>query len=261
MRTKSKFITSLVWELKNLFRFPFPEVLLALFTYMIFLPRGGGFAFTVSPQSLTWGGITHNIAFKVTYEAARFSFFAYIPIGIFASIFATLVFAYEIESGLLKVHLSHPISRRSLFIAKLLSCFLIVFITFSVSLIFYTFFDITENVFYVILSPDLILKMLLVTTLQSLFMISVTISFSIYSGKTSVSLIGSFATLYLIQLLSQSAKLEFLPPISFREQVSFLFSTMPLNLSEVLNFLTIPLASILLIIFSYIFFSRRLELG
>lgn len=258
---KQRFIVSLSWELKNLFRFPFPEVLLALFTYMIFLPRGGGFSFTVSSENLIWEEITRAIAFHTTRNAAQLSSSAYIPMSIFASIFATLAFAYEIENGLLKVHLSHPISRRSLFIAKLLSCFLIIFITLSVSLIFHVFLRITENVFYLILSPDLILKMLFVTALQSLFMVSVTISFSVYSGRTSVSLIGSFAMIYLIQLLSESANLEFLPPIAFREQTSFLFSKTLPKLSQFPNFLTIPLVSVLLISFSYLFFSRRLEVN
>lgn len=259
--SKNRFIVSLTWELKSLFRFPFPEVLLAMFTYMIFLPRGGGFGFTVSSESLIWEEITRTIAFYITRDAAQFSFFAYIPMGIFASIFATLAFAYEIENGLLKVHLSHPICRRNIFLAKLLSCFLIVFVTFSASLLFYAFLDITENALYLILSPDLVLKVLLMAALQSLFMISVAISFSLYSGKTSVSLIGSFATIYLIQLLSESANLEFLPPISFREQASFLFSKAFPKLSQLPNFLTIPLVSVFLIIFSYLFFSRRLEVG
>lgn len=179
--------------------------------------------------------------------------------GIFASIFATLSFTYEIENGLLKVHLSHPISRQIIFLAKLLSSFLIVFITFSVSLLSFIFLQFPENSLYLIFSPDLILDVLLIAALQSLFLISVTISFSIYSGRTSVSLIGSFATIYLIQLLSESANLEFLLPISFREQASFLFSKTLPELSQLPNFLTIPLVSVFLIIFSYLFFSRRLE--
>ncbi len=258
--SKKRFIVSLTWELKSLFRFPFPEVLIALFTYMIFLPRGGGFSFTVS-ESLIWEEITRTIAFHTARNAARFSFFVYIPMGIFASIFATLAFAYEIENGLLKVHLSHPVSRRSIFLAKLLSCFLIVFITFSASLLSYNFLQITENALYLTLSPDLILKVLLMAALQSLFVVSVTISFSLYSRKTSVSLVGSFATIYLIQLLSESANLKFLPPICFREHASFLFSRPTPELSQLPSFLTIPLVSAFLIIFSYLFFSRRLEIG
>jgi len=258
---KSRFMMSLVWEMKNLFRFPFPEVLLALLTYMIFLPRGGGFSFTVSQESLFWEDITRKIAFYTTRDASLFSFLVYLPMGIFASIFATLAFAYEIENGLLKVHLSHPVSRRSIFLAKLLSCFLIVFISFSASLLSYIFLHITENALYLILSPDLILKVLLMAALQSLFVISVTISFSLYSRRTSVSLVGSFATIYLIQLLSESANLKFLPPICFREQASFLFSRSIPELSQLPSFLTIPLVSVFLIIFSYLFFSRRLEVG
>ncbi|MCD6241808.1 ABC transporter permease subunit [Candidatus Bathyarchaeota archaeon] len=258
---KNEFIASLIWELKSLFRFPFPEVLLAVFTYMIFLPRAGGFTFTIPAESLTWEYIIGNIAFHTTAKTAQSSIFAYLPMAIFASIFATLSFAYEIENGLLKTHLSHPISRRTVFLSKLLSCFILIFVTFSISLLFQTFLRITEIAIYLILSPDMILKLLLMATLQSLFMVSITISFSLYSGKTSVSLIGSFATLYLIQLLSESANLEFLPPISFRQQISFLFSKTAANLSQLPNFLTIPIVSLFLIVLSYLFFTRRLEVG
>lgn len=258
---KNKFIVSLTWELKNLFRPPFPEVMLALFTYMIFLPRGGGFSFTVSPESISWEMITSALASNATHQTMFYSSFAYIPMGIFASILATLTFAYEIENGLLKVHLSHPISRQSIFIAKLLSCFLIVFITFSASLLSYSFLYVPENALYLILSPRLILRVLTMATIESLFVISVTIFFSLYSGKTSVSLIGSFTIIYFIQLLSESANLEFIPPIYFRKLVSLLFSTISFTHYEILNFLSIPLASVFLIILSYLFFSRRLELG
>jgi ABC-type transport system involved in multi-copper enzyme maturation permease subunit len=258
---KPKFVINLTWELKNLFRFPFPEVLLALFTYMIFLPRGGGFSFSVSSENLVWNGIARNIAFHTASRAARFSFFAYIPLAIFTSIFATLVFAHEIENGLMKVHLSHAISKRSLFVAKLLSCFLIVFMTFSVVLLSNAFLEIPENSLYLILSPDLILRVLFVAMLQSLFLISIGISFSLYSGKTSVSLIGSFAIFYIFQLLSENANLEFLPPTAFREQAYFILSKTSPSISELPNFLILPLISVFFIVFSYLFFSRRLEIS
>ena len=257
---KNKFISSLTWELKNLFRFPLPGVLLAVFTYMIFLPRGGGYAFTVSPENIVWEEITRNISFHAIYRAARFSFYVYVPMGIFASIFATLVFAYEIENGVLKAHLSHPISRRSIFLSKLSSCFLIVFTTFSASLLAHAFLQDTKNAFYVILSTDLLLRLLLTVALQSLFMVSIAVSFSLYTGKTSVSLVGSFATISLIQLLGESADLKFLPPTSFRELASFLFTPTP-KFSQFSNFAAIPITSAFLIIFSYLFFSRRLEIG
>lgn len=257
---KNKFISSLTWELKNLFRFPLPGVLLAVFTYMIFLPRGGGYAFTVSPENIVWEEITRKISFHAIYRAALFSFYVYVPMGIFASIFATLIFAYEIENGVLKAHLSHPISRRTLFLSKLSSCFLIVFTTFSASLLAHAFLRDTGNAFYVVLSADLLLRLLLTVALQSLFMVSIAVSFSLYSRKTSVSLVGSFATIYLIQLLGESANLKFLPPRSFRELASFLLASPP-NFSQFLNFAAIPITSAFLIIFSYLFFSKGLEIG
>lgn len=260
--SKNRFLTALIWELKSLFRFPFPEVLIGLFTYLIFLPsQRYGFSFTVSPENLSWESITRSIAFQSVSRAALSSPSAYIPISIFASIFATLIFAYEIENGLLKVHLSHPISKRNVFSAKLLSCFLIVFTTFSVSLLSFTFLQFPENDLYLILSSDLILKVLLIAMFQSLFVISVAVSFSLYSANTSISLIGSFATLYLIQLLGESTNLEFLPPTSLRQQALYILSMPTPNLSQLPNFLATPLISVFLIILSYLYFSRRLQIS
>jgi ABC-type transport system involved in multi-copper enzyme maturation permease subunit len=253
-------MTSLQWELRNLFRFPFPEVLLALFTYMVFLPRGGSFGFSL--QEIVWGEITRKITFQMVSETARYTFFAFLPMAIFASIFATLAFAYEIENGLLKLYLSHPTSKRTIFLSKFLSCFLVVFLVFSSSLLAYTFLQTTENILYVILSPDLIFKLLLLAALETLFMTSIMVTFSLFSKKAALSLIGSFATIYLLQILSENVNLGFLPPISFRQQASFLFSPVAtFDLEQLLNILITPIISVLLIIVSYLYFSRRLEVG
>jgi len=251
----------LTWDLKNLFRFPFPEVMLALFTYITFLPRGGSFSFTVLQESLIWEEITRKLAFYTIRDAAGFSFLAYLPLSLFASIFVTLSFAYEIENALMKVHLSHPISRRNIFLSKLTSCFLITFLTFSGSLLAYSFLRIPENFLSVIFSLDLISKLLLLVALETLFITSLAVSFSLYSGKASVSLIGSFATFYFIQVLSENANLEFLPPIAFRNQADFLFAFSATKSAEVTSLLAAPVASAVLLLFSYLYFSRRLQVS
>ncbi len=255
--TKNKFAISLAWELKNLFRFPFPEILLALFTYMVFTPHGGGGGFSL--ENVSWQRITYHLAEDSSYLGALYSVSAYLPMAILASIFATVAFAYEIENGLLKVHLSHPTSRRAIFLSKFLSCFLIIFATLSCSILFFAFLYIPENALYLIIYPHLTLRMLFIAASESFFIVSLTVSFSIFSKKASTSLVGSFATVYIIQLLSDATNLNFVPPESFYGQVEFLFSRIGPKLSELPNFLTIPLASIILIIISYVYFSRRLE--
>ncbi len=257
---RNRFIMSLRWELRSLLKFPFPEVLLAFFTYMVFLPPSGSFGITLPQERLSWEEIARSMAFHTIRETAQFSSPAYLPLGLFASIFATLSFAYEIENGLLKVYLSHPLSRRDVFSSKLLSSFLVIFVTFSASLLTYAFFRIPENSIYLILSADLLLKILLVAASECLFVISIAVSFSLFTGKVSLSMVGSSAIVYLIQMLSETGDIEFLPPTAFREQVSFLFRKTP----SPPNFLTLsvtPLISTLLIVLSYLYFSRRLEIG
>lgn len=257
--TKDRFLMNLTWELKNLFRFPFPEILLALFTYMVFQPSPG--LFTSSFESLSWLDITYSLTLKSTYRTAFYSLQAYLPMAILASIFATLAFAYEIENGLLKVHFSHPTSRRAIFLSKFASCFLIIFTTLSCSLLFFAFLYIPENNLYLIINSHLTLSILLLAALESFFIVSLTVSFSIFSRKASISLVGSFATVYIIQLLSQNENLTFLPPAAFYLHVEFLFSYTGPKISALSDFLIIPVVSTLMTIFSYIYFSRRLELS
>lgn len=257
--TKNRFLINLTWELKNLFRFPFPEILLALFTYMVFIPHGGGGCFPYDLESLSWQRITYDLAFHSAGRGASYSVSAYLPMAILACIFATLAFALEIENGLLKVHLSHPTSRRAIFLSKFLSCFLIIFATLSCTLLFFIFLYIPENALYLLIHPRFTLGILLLAALESFFIVSLTVSISIFTKKASISLVGSFATIYIIQLVSETANLTFLPPASFYGQVEYLFSRIAPKLSELPNFLVIPLVSAFLTIIAYVYFSRRLE--
>jgi ABC-type transport system involved in multi-copper enzyme maturation permease subunit len=258
--TKNRFLMNLSWELENLFRFPFPELLLGLFTVMVFLPKYSGSNMSGELGAFSWQRVTHELAWRSAYQAAFYSLQAYLPIIILASIFATMTFAYEIENGLLKVHLSHPSSRRSLFASKWLACFLIVFTTLSCTLLLFNFLYLPQNNAYLVINIDLPLKVLAVAASEAFFVVSLTVSFSIFSRKASVSLVGSFATLYIIQLASQTTNLVFLPPASFYQQVEILLSSMGPKLSDLFNFLTIPLISVFLMAISYIYFSRRLEM-
>lgn len=258
---KTRFIHGLTWELKNLFRFPFPEVMLALFTYIMFLPRGGTFGFNIPQDSMIWEEITRKLAFYIIRDTAGFSFLAYLPMSLFTSIFVTLSFAYEIENGLMKVHLSHPTSRKNIFLSKLTSCFMITFLTFSTSLLAYLLLRIPENFLSAIFSLDLILKLLLLAASETFFVTSLAVAFSLYSGKASVSLIGSFATFYFVQVLSENANLKFLPPIAFREQASFLFAITFSKSVDIAGLIAVPIASVLLTFFSYLYFSRRMQVG
>jgi ABC-type transport system involved in multi-copper enzyme maturation permease subunit len=257
--TKNRFLISLVWELKTLFRFPLPEILLALFTYMVFLPSGGMAAGTFDLENLSWQKVTYRISFVSAYRGALHANSAYLPMVILASIFATLTFAYEIENGTLKVHLSHPTGRGAIFLSKFLSCFLIVFTTLSCTLLFFIFLYIPENALYLIIYTVFPLKILLLTALESFFIVSFMVSFSIFSRRTAISLIGSFATIYILQLLGEAANLTFLPPASFYEQVEYLFSWTSPKL-DLMTFLINPIVATILVITSYIYFSRRLEL-
>ncbi|MEM3627001.1 MAG: ABC transporter permease subunit [Candidatus Bathyarchaeia archaeon] len=257
----NKFLATLMWELKNLCRFPFPETLLAMFVYIAFVSHGSHFSFSVPLEYLDWLKINRELAYHTLEEAARLSSEVYLPLGIFVTIFTTLSFAYEIENGLLKVYFSHPISKKGIFLSKFLSCFFLIYATFSISFLTYALLKIPENIPYLIFSVDLIFKLLLLTALECFFMASLTTSFSIFSEKASVSLIGSFAIIYILQLLSESVRLPYLPPISFKEQAFTLFSSTPPQFYDILNFASTPIISTFLILLSYIYFSRRLEIA
>jgi ABC-type transport system involved in multi-copper enzyme maturation permease subunit len=263
--TESRFLISLTWELKNVFRFPFPEIMLAIFTYMLFVSRISVFSYTSDLESLSWQSFTFSLAFHSSHVGAEYSVSAYLPMAILASIFATISFAYEIENGLMKVHLSNPTSKRSVFLSKWLSCFVIIFTTLSCAMLFFAFLNAPENDLYLIINSELTFGMLLIAASESFFIVSLTVAFSIFSRKASVSLVGSFATVYMLQLLGDATNISFLPPISFGVQVDFLFRKVfyPIGgpqLSGLPNFLVMPIASLLLTVVCYVYFSRRLEL-
>lgn len=263
--SESRFLMNLAWELKKVFRFPFPEIMLALFTYMLFVSRMLDFSYTSDLENLSWQRLTYRLSFYSAHGGALYSVSAYLPMAILSSIFATLAFAYEIENGLMKVHLSHPTSKRSIFLSKWVSCFVIIFATLSCAMLFFAFLKVPENNLYLLVNSKLILGMLLIAASESFFIVSLTVAFSILSGKASVSLVGSFATVYVIQLVGDAANLSFLPPTSFYGQVEFLFrkvfySLTGPHLSGLPNFLVMPIASSFLTVLCYIYFSRRLEL-
>jgi ABC-type transport system involved in multi-copper enzyme maturation permease subunit len=228
---------------------------------MVFLPRITTLSGSVDIQSTAWQEIAEDLAWKSSQVAADYSLFAYLPLIILTSIFSTLAFAYEIENGLLKVHLSNPNSKKNVFISKWLSCFLIVFSTLCCTLAFFLFLYMQENNLYMLFNTSWPPRVFLLAGLEALLIVSIAVSFSILSRKTSVSLVGSFATLYILQLLSDSAGMTYLPPQSFSWQAVFLFSRTGIKLSELPIFMITPIASIVLIAISYIYFSRRLELS
>ena len=192
--------------------------------------------------------------------AAFSSVLAYLPLAILGSIFGTLAFAYEIENGLLKVHLSQPTSKSAVFLSKWISCFLVIFATLSCTLLFFTFLYIPQNDLYLIINADLTLKMLALAALETFFIISVTVPFSIFSKKASMSLVGSFASLYILQLLSQTAGISYFPPASFYNQVELLFAGSGF-LARLFNSLPSLVFAAGLTVASYVYFSRRLELS
>jgi ABC-type transport system involved in multi-copper enzyme maturation permease subunit len=259
--TDSRFLISLEWELRNLFRFPFPEILLALFTFMVFLPQTSTYTATFHLNAESWQHIAREITWQSTYIAAFFSVNAYLPLAILGAIFGTMAFAYEIENGLLKVHLSQPTSKKVVFLSKWISCFLVIFATLSCVLLFFTFLYIPQNDPYLLINSDLTLKILLLAALETFFIVGVTVSFSIISKKASVSLVGSFATLYVLQLVSQTAGLSYLPPGSFYSQVELLFGETGSNLAFLLDSLPSLIVAAFLTVVSVIYFSRRLELS
>ncbi len=259
--TDNTFLISLNWELRNLFRFPFPEILLAMFAFMVFLPQPSTYSADVNLSTQSWQQLARDITWKSTKEAASFSVSAYLPLVILGSIFSTIAFAYEIENGLLRVHLSQPTSKSTVFLSKWISCFLLIFATLSSTLLFFVFLYLPQNNLYVLINSYLMLKTLLLAALETFFIVSFTVSFSIFSKKASVSLVGSFAILYVLQLVSQTTGLAYVPPGSFYSQVELLFAWTGLNLSRLPESMPSLVFAAFLIIVSYVYFSRRLELS
>jgi ABC-type transport system involved in multi-copper enzyme maturation permease subunit len=225
------------WELSNITRFPILEIFVFLLVFNVFsLITGAGGGSSGTLQS--WGTIATKVSENFLRESISYSIQVFLPLGLFASIFASLSFAYEMEKGTTKLYLSHPIDRTTLFAAKAFSLFLVLLSVIIYSVLLRTFF----------FDPSLFkyLQLLLICFLSVIFILSVTVFISVLTKNTAFSFVGSFFIIYVLTLIRS----DYVPPRFF-----FVLND-HLNKGLCVSDLGVPLISVLLLLFSYYLFKR-----
>lgn len=232
------------WELSNITRFPILEIFVFLLVFNVFsLITGAGGGSSGTLQS--WNTIATKVSENFLRESVSYSIQVFLPLGLFASIFASLSFAYEMEKGTTKLYLSHPIDRTTLFTAKVFSLFLVLFSVIIYSVLLRTFFF-DPSLFNYILTNDRILQLLLICFLNVLFVLSITVFISVLTKNTAFSFVGSFFIIYVLTLIRS----DYVPPRFF-----FVLND-HLNKGLYISDLGVPLISVLLLLFSYYLFKR-----
>jgi len=251
----------LSWELSDLFRFPILELAVFVTAFQLIPPT------SITPPLV-----------KISYINPIDKTFPFITLGEYlgphligtcmklylsqaflTSLFFCLSFSYEAERGFMKLKLSLPISRKSLFLVKIASCFTVLLIM-DVLLFF---LGLLLQYFPVIsLIPtafESISKFLLILTLQLLYLSSVTILISTHQKNLGTALLFSLsATLVPFTIPSIPRYLEIIPPFSTRYFLYFMVGEVALQ-NIALRALLQVLISLTMLILSYVRFTRWYE--
>jgi len=258
-----KFTSVLKWELRNIVRFPIIELLILLLTYQV---MSSAFV-SARTQDLGYNplaalpqGQMLTALFTVVAQGLAGAF---ISISFIGAVAATMLFAYEFETGLTKFYMSLPIKRTQQFLAKLLSCFLVPFLMLlAVGCIAEIFLN-PVSVQYFFSAPETLANVMLLLGEMALFIVAVCITISIFSHNTAISFIGSLAILYGLQLIGNRA-FPVLPPTSLDTGlIWYLFQPSYWNQYPGWHgtaiLIVTPILSATLLIVSYSYYCRRLN--
>jgi hypothetical protein len=262
-----KFLEVLIWQLRESTRFPILEFLAALLVFQVFyasLFAARGVSFLFFPE---WGVVQSLMVLRLMREIARSLLSAYIPTTFIVVVIATMSLAYQFETGLMKMYFSLPAKRSHYFFAKFFVCFLIPFIMLIVTSLLTEFFLNPIGLFFLFVSPEALVGTLLLTGEMVFFIVSVSVAVSLFSRHTAVSLISSLVILYSLELLGGSMELPILPPKSLSHGLFQFFFFSQNNYWrqypgwEGIGVLALtPVVSLSLVLISYVYYSKRLEL-
>jgi len=192
------------WELKNLLKFPILEIIIVFAVFQIgvigyinIIPSGG---LSIHSFHLEIGKVTYSM---ITQHLINSRIIVYL----ITSLLFTISFAYELDTNLTKIYMSYPVKRRDYFISKFVSCFAVIFLTFSfVGMGFSAFID--GDYANVNITSPFILVYMLALFLLVFFASSVATIIAIFSKNTALSFIGSFFALYIFDSVAVNIKLS-----------------------------------------------------
>jgi ABC-type transport system involved in multi-copper enzyme maturation permease subunit len=242
------------WELKNILRFPMPEIIVFIMFFTVFSQL---FNLTLPISS---GGGEFSSAIKNGYFM-MFQFIGnkvqlpYTLIVVFSSFMMALTFANEIEKGILRQYLSSPIPKRDIFFGKLLAV-TVPMIAVSSAAIIVMLFMIDPSHFFSVPHIARFIAAVIMTYILLIFAIAgLGIVMSLISRNTAITAISTFMVFYLFSMIG-GRELPYIPPYSM-SQIAKFFMGISHSTSAILF---LPLFAVITIAIGYYFFVKEVEL-
>ncbi|MEM1547571.1 MAG: hypothetical protein QXU09_00260 [Thermoproteota archaeon] len=248
-------LESIRWELKKLFAFPIPEIMIAsmIFNGTIMLPSLMGSLSSEDVGSLESYTIIYFFAKQILYPVVSFAF---VIQGILMGVITAIILPYERESGMLDTELAYSRNRTELFAAKLIALILfgiICLFTSTIVLLVYnlrgawlveTFFSFSFSCFSLLI--------------QTIFIISLNVLISTVSDRTVISILSSALIFYSLDNLIKYSNLQ---------PGSFLYNIPPISTSKFLivpheavnNLIATFTISLGFLLIAFIYFTRFYE--
>jgi len=176
--------------------------------------------------------------------------------GIALGVVATIVFAYECETGILDMELVYSQNRTKLFMSKLVALILIGIAYFFTSTLVLIIYNLRGS--WLIESFYSLLSLGIPPLIQIIFIISLNVLISVVSEKTVISILSSALTFYSLDNLLRYSNpqpgslLYSIPPVC--TSASILLQDMPVG-----NLLTALIISLGFLLIAYIYFARFYE--
>jgi ABC-type transport system involved in multi-copper enzyme maturation permease subunit len=232
----------LVWELEECFAFPMLEVILIIAVLTVLTP-----AITEVSPVFSYDNLTAGIQ-------TIFLFIIFI-----AGVLFCHSYAGSISRGETKMVLSYPVQRGKLFLAKFIALFTVLSVVY-IGVFAFQIYLLALNPFEPMFYVSLLLLML-----QLLLVCSISTVLSVVTKNEVLSILASALLLFGIESIASSGSLatftgRFTTGFTFiRQYVHGGLSSIPL-IDGLFSVFVVGGLSVLLLVFSYVYFTRKMEI-
>jgi ABC-type transport system involved in multi-copper enzyme maturation permease subunit len=217
------------WEVRTLLRFPMLEVLVAFFVFQAFSLKSVLGSLTVPPGA-TWDATAGQLALVSAQAGFQTLGDLYLPVAVFASIFATVTLTHDFESGYLKLLLSHPVSRASVFWAKYATIASITFASLVASILLVVFSSSAHDAWR-LLDPHTMglvwLGVLFACLVVTVLLVGVTMLVGTLSKNSALTMAVCIGLTFGALLAGNASHSPLLPPESLSRGDALLFAANP----------------------------------
>ena len=250
-RSLRVFAEEMMWELSYISRYPVFEILLGFFAFITmlnFAELSGASSCSIDALSKYYS--LHRHLILITMNNSILILF------LITSLLTATLFTRGMEFGYLRDELSLPVTRGSLFLAKLFSAFLLLFFSILTSfLLCLLFLDPIGGIIHAMLSYRILHVIAFVAT-EIVLPLSISLLFSVLGRSYLPSMLSSFIFLVGLYLLAPRTPLFqiILPTVAIIKDLSYL-SLMDISIATIKWGISLILMSS-----SYYYFEKRVEI-